>query len=86
MILQLSVGYSMTTGPIKPRDQALNSDDLAICDRVLAAVKAEFSLDEGSEELIRSASIIIELYRQGVHNEQQLKVLLYAARGKLDAL
>lgn len=76
----------MTTGPIKPRDQALNSDDLAICDRVLAAVKAEFSLDEGSEELIRSASIIIELYRQGVHNEQQLKVLLYAARGKLDAL
>ncbi|MBB3660726.1 hypothetical protein FHX15_005997 [Rhizobium sp. BK650] len=76
----------MTTGPIRPRDEALTSDDLAICDRVLADVKAEFSLDEGSEELTRSASIIIELYRQGVRTEQQLKMLVYAARGKFDAL
>jgi hypothetical protein len=76
----------MTNGHIGPRDDALTSDDLAVCDRVLAALKTELNLDDGSEELTRSASIIIELYRQGVHNEQQLKVLVYAARGKFDAL
>ncbi len=76
----------MTTGRIKPHDQALTSDDLAICDRVLATGKAEFGLDEGSEELTQSASIIIELYREGVHNEQQLSVLGCGARGKFDTL
>jgi hypothetical protein len=76
----------MTTGRITPHDEALTSDDLATCDRVLAAVQAQFGLEEGSEELIRFASIIIELYREGVHNEQQLKALVYAARGKFDAL
>jgi stress response protein SCP2 len=66
------------------RDQALNSDDLATCDLVLKAVKAEFSLSDGCDEVARSASIIIELYRQGVHDPEQLKALVFAARGKLD--
>ena len=30
-----------------------------------------------------AAAIIIELYRQGVHNFDQLKVLVFAARGQI---
>ncbi|MDM9627582.1 hypothetical protein QTL95_16885 [Rhizobium sp. S152] len=66
------------------RDRALDSHDLATCDQVLAAVKAEFGFAEESDEMTRSAAIIIELYRQGVHDAEQLKVLVLAARGKLD--
>jgi hypothetical protein len=37
----------------------------------------------GDEETSRSAAITIELYRQGVRNFDQLKVLVFAARGKI---
>lgn len=67
------------------RDQPMNSEDLAICQRVLDAVKAEFDLDADDEETARTAAIIIELYhRQGVHNIDQLRVLAFAARGKIE--
>ena len=35
------------------------------------------------KEVSRSAAIIIELYRQGVHDEEQLKTLVFATRGKI---
>jgi hypothetical protein len=62
----------------------LNSKDLAVCDRVLAEIKREFALSDDSEEVQRSAAIIIELFRQGVHDEVHLKALVFAARGKFD--
>ncbi|MBB3310314.1 hypothetical protein FHT78_002057 [Rhizobium sp. BK196] len=68
---------------IKPRDEALTSDDLAVCQKVLDAVKAEFKFADDEEEVSRSAAIIIELYRQGVHDEEQLKTLVFATRGKI---
>ncbi|PWI49889.1 hypothetical protein B5K03_33655 [Rhizobium phaseoli] len=73
----------MSARPISERDQALTSEDLAVCEQVLNAVKAEFQLEADDEETARAASIIIELYRQGVHNFDQLKILVFAARGKV---
>lgn len=54
----------MVTRQIKPRDVALNSEDLAVCDRVLAELKREFALSDDSEEVERSAAIIIELFER----------------------
>ncbi len=68
---------------IRGRDLPMTSEDLAICQRVLDAVKAEFQLDRDDEETARIAAVVIELYRQGVHNFDQLKVLVSAARGKV---
>ncbi len=73
----------MISRHIKPRDEALTSDDLATCQKVLDVVKAEFGLADDDEEVSRSAAIIIELYRQGVHDEEQLKTLVFATRGKI---
>lgn len=68
---------------IRGRDLPMTSEDLAICQDVLDAVKAEFQLDRDDEETARIAAVIIELYRQGVHNFNQLKVLVFAAGGKI---
>ncbi|GAA3083819.1 hypothetical protein GCM10010520_33160 [Rhizobium viscosum] len=73
----------MTNCYIKPRDEALTSDDLATCQNVLDLLKAAFGLADDDEEVSRSAAIIIELYRQGVHDEEQLKTLVFATRGKI---
>jgi hypothetical protein len=68
---------------ISGRDQPMTSEDLAICQRVLDAVQAEFQLARDDEETARIAAITIELFREGVHNFDQLKVLVSAARGKI---
>jgi hypothetical protein len=68
---------------LRGRDQPMTSEDLAICQRVLDTVKDEFKLDADDEETVRAAAIIIEPYRQRVHNFDQLKVLVFAARGKI---
>lgn len=73
----------MIGGYIKPRDEALTSEDLAKCQTVLEALKTEFGLVDDDEEVSRSAAIIVELYRQGVHDEEQLKTLVFATRGKI---
>ncbi|MBB3595758.1 hypothetical protein FHX08_006175 [Rhizobium sp. BK529] len=73
----------MITRYIRPRDEALTSDDLAACQKVLDAVKAEFRLADDDGEVGHSAAIIIELYRQGVHDEERLKTLVFATRGKI---
>lgn len=73
----------MSERKISERDLPMTSEDLAICQRVLDAVRAEFQLDEDDEETSRAAAIIIELYRQGVHNVDQLRVLVFAARGRV---
>jgi hypothetical protein len=74
---------TMNERKIADRDQAMTSEDLALCAQVLEAVKAEFQLSDNDEEMSRSAAIIIELYRQGIRNFDQLKILVFAARGKI---
>jgi hypothetical protein len=74
---------TMNERKITERDRPMTSEDLAVCQQVLEAVKAEFQLGDGDEETLRSAAITIELYRQGVRNFDQLKVLVFAARGKI---
>lgn len=73
----------MSQHKFSDRDNAMRSEDLAICQQVLEAVKAEFQLEDDDEEVSRSAAITIELYRQGVRNFEQLKVLVFAARGRI---
>jgi len=73
----------MSARQIIERDQALTSEDLAVCQQVLEAVKAEFQLVDDDEETSRAAAITIELYRQGVRDFDRLKVLVFAARGKI---
>lgn len=74
---------TMNERKIADRDQAMTSEGLALCAQVLEAVKAEFQLSDNDEEMSRSAAIIIELYRQGIRNFDQLKILVFAARGKI---
>jgi hypothetical protein len=73
----------MNKPKISVRDQPLTSEDLAVCQEVLDAVKAEFQLDTDGEETSRTAAITIEMYRQGVRNFEQLKLLIFASRGKI---
>lgn len=65
---------------IRGRDHPMTSEDLAICRRVLDAVMAEFQLDQDGEEAAHIAAVIIELFREGVHNFDHLKVLAFAAK------
>ncbi|WP_454848289.1 hypothetical protein [Rhizobium binxianense] len=62
-------------------DEPLNSRDLGFCQRVFDAVRNELGVARNSEEAERIAAITIELYRQGVRNETQLKLMVEAARG-----
>lgn len=73
----------MNERKINQRDRPLMSEDLAVCQRVLEEVKAEFNVADDDEEISRIAAITIELYREGVRNFEQLKVLVFAARGKI---
>ncbi|MBB3659796.1 hypothetical protein FHX15_005064 [Rhizobium sp. BK650] len=73
----------MSARQISQRDQALTSEDLDVCQQVVDAAKAEFQLLDDDEETSRAAAVAIELYRQGVRNIDQLKVLVFAARGKI---
>ena len=73
----------MNERKITERDRPMTSQDLAVCQQVLEAVKAEFQLADDDAETSRSAAITIELYRQGVRDVDQLKVLVFAPRGKI---
>jgi len=47
----------------------------------LDGILARLKVGKDSEEAQRAAAIIIELYRQGVHNDTQLIELAAVARG-----
>ncbi|MCY1669143.1 hypothetical protein [Rhizobium sp. SL86] len=65
----------------RPSEEPLNSEDLARCQQVFERLKADICLDEDHEEINRLAAITIELYRQGVRREEQLRDMVAAARG-----
>lgn len=57
------------------RDEPLSSADLDICRRVLEAVCADLDIERSSERAETIGALIIELYRQGVHDEHQLRLM-----------
>ena len=73
----------MTRQTIRPSDEPLNSTDLALCQRALEAVSVELRVERNSEEGERLASIVIQLYRHGVRDEDNLRIMASAAGGVL---
>lgn len=57
------------------RDEPLSSADLDVCRRVHEAVCADLDIERSSEEAHNIGSLVIELYRQGVHDEHQLRLM-----------
>ncbi|MBY5878556.1 hypothetical protein ACC684_14760 [Rhizobium ruizarguesonis] len=67
---------------IKNRSQVpLDSRDLETCQRVFDKFSADYGVARNSDEAARMASIIIELYRQGVRDPDHLQSMVEAARG-----
>jgi hypothetical protein len=62
------------------RDQPLTSEDLVVCNAVLDDISREFGIVGDTQKVTRVASIIIELFRQGVRDPEQLKLLAAATR------
>ncbi|OWV72933.1 hypothetical protein ATY76_06695 [Rhizobium sp. R339] len=59
----------------------LDSCDLETCQRVFDTISADYRVAKDSDEAGRMASIIIELYRQGVRDPNHLRSMVEAARG-----
>ena len=57
-------------------------DSLDLCQRAFDALLIELKLRKDSEEAERVAAMIIELYRQGIHDERQLAILVGGTGGK----
>ncbi|MBY5701718.1 hypothetical protein HFO38_03100 [Rhizobium leguminosarum] len=67
---------------IKTRSQVpLDSRDLETCQRVFDKLSADYGIERDSDEAERMASIVIELYRQGVRDPNHLQSTVEAARG-----
>ncbi|UWM78259.1 hypothetical protein N1937_26185 (plasmid) [Rhizobium sp. WSM4643] len=67
---------------IKSRSQVpLDSRDLGICQQVFDKLRSEYQVAKDSDEAERMASIVIELYRQGVRDPNHLRSMVEAARG-----
>jgi hypothetical protein len=60
---------------------SLNSRDLELCQSVFDKIRSQHDVVKDSEEAERVTSIIIELYRQGMHNPDELRSMAEAARG-----
>ncbi|SCB61974.1 hypothetical protein GA0061105_12837 [Rhizobium aethiopicum] len=59
----------------------LDSRDLETCQRVFDKLSTDHAVARDSDEAERMASIIIELYRQGVCDPNHLQSMVQAARG-----
>ncbi|OWO94172.1 hypothetical protein B5E41_15520 [Rhizobium esperanzae] len=59
----------------------LDSRDLETCQHVFDKLSADYAVARDSDEAERMASIIIELYRQGVRDPNHLQSMVQAARG-----
>ncbi len=66
---------------IKRSNAPLDARDLELCQHVFDEIRAAADIPRQSEEGERIAAIVIELYRQGVRNPEQLKILVQGARG-----
>ncbi|WP_245441531.1 hypothetical protein [Rhizobium vallis] len=66
---------------IKKSQAPLDSRDLEICQDVFDDLRTMADVPRNSEEAERIAAIVVEIYRQGVHNPEHLKTIVQAARG-----
>ncbi|MDL2410128.1 hypothetical protein PY650_31840 [Rhizobium calliandrae] len=61
---------------LSKHDMALDSTDLDICQRAFDAILIKRNIARDTEEAEQIAAMVIELYRQGVHDENQLVKLI----------
>ena len=66
---------------IKKSQAPLDSRDLEVCQHVFDDLRTMADVPRNSEEAEGIAAIVVELYRQGVRNREQLKTMVQAARG-----
>ncbi|MBB5577672.1 MULTISPECIES: hypothetical protein [Rhizobium] len=59
----------------------LDARDLAACQVVFDELLREIGMAKDCEEAERIGAIVIELYRQGVHDPAHLKLMVESARG-----
>lgn len=71
----------MIQARIKHSPEPLYSHDLAVCQKVFDEIQSSAGFVKKSEEADRIATILMELYRQGVHDPDHLKMMVRAARG-----
>ncbi len=62
----------MTERFVSKYDEPLTSNDLDICQRALDEALTRLKIGKDTEEAQRAAAIVIERYRQGVHQAKQL--------------
>jgi len=60
---------------LSKHDHPLDSLDLDLCQRAFDALLVELNIRRDSVEAEHAAAMIIELYRQGIHDERQLAIL-----------
>ncbi len=63
---------------MRQRDEALTSNDLSICDEILKDVAQKHLINDQNDR-VHLAAIVIEIYRQGVRDPQQLSLLADAS-------
>ena len=63
---------------MRQRDEPLTSEDLSVCHEVLKSITEKHAIND-QEATVHLASIIIEIYRQGVHDPVQLALLAGAS-------
>ncbi|MBB5577909.1 MULTISPECIES: hypothetical protein [Rhizobium] len=61
---------------LSKRDLALDSIDLDTCQRAFDAIVLSRNIARETEEAEKVAAMIIELFREGIHDEQQLVELV----------
>lgn len=71
----------MVQARLKHSPEPLHSKDLAVCRKVFDKIQSSAGFVKKSEEADRVATILVELYRQGVHEPDHLKTMVQAARG-----
>lgn len=60
---------------VHPTDLPMLSDEVALCQRVFDIVRGEAGIEHGDTKEDMLAASIIQFYKQGIHNEQQLLIL-----------
>lgn len=71
----------MVQARIKHSPEPFYSNDLAVCQKVFDEIQSSAGFVKKSEEADRISTILVELYRQGVHDPDHLKTMVRAARG-----
>lgn len=66
----------MVQATIKRSPAPLYSSDLAVCQRVFDEIRSAAGIAKTSEEAERIAAIVVELYKQGVHDPAHLKMMV----------